>query len=860
MCKKRSTTTLLLTLLFAGLAVVSTPVRVQGQQQTGPSLDWQKTYPLGDSSTWIAQTNDGGFVFFSNGYSYQMSSTPSTLTKINSDGDIQWTINFFGSLIKTDDGGFAYVGGKEDAVQICKLDSNGKSVWNQTFAKGIDGSTLLIQTSDGGYAVAVNNSTGTVTLPNGGGWTQMSTLLLYKTDENGKLQWSKTYDLSGYNNDLRSLIQTSDGGYALAGSTGISINDGPITPSLNGIDFFFVKIDSEGNLQWTKTFRGVNDDDAYSLVQTSDGGYVLEGTTNSFGTGSSNTLLIKTDASGNLKWAQTYSGYAYCMIQTEDGGFAFAGSTRGLAWLAKTDSYGNLQWSQTYYQTPSGNEEEGYIWAFNSLIQAKDDSFVMAGYMQIPDYESGARCYIVKTQPEINSASSNNQVSTSSLALPPITIEDDGAVDPSTAPISHNGNVYTFSSDINGPIIVQASNIVINGQDHFLVGNGTIGSLFVSLTQNGIDLSSVNNVEIQNVKIENFKFGISLQNSNDITISNCSLIFNGQGISGNESQNMLISDNQITSNIEGIYLQSCLNNQITTNQITQDEDTGITLQNSDGNIIFNNNVSDHSESYLYPLLQGGFWTGVNSGGIYLNSSSNDLICANTICDDWGGMILSWCSNSFFAGNNIVASNIAISTNAVSHNTFIMNNFIGNKWPNQFAYEGTTAWVEGIPVDLTNSWNNGTVGNYWDNFTQRYPNAQQINSTGTWDTPYTISENNTDYHPLVNPVSVDAALALSQSLISAHLPSTALSPIITATPIPQSTVIPQSSTQSNGAKASLPIIVAASLAAAAIVIIGLAIVLRRHRNLKEKPRKNKMADPMGFDPKRGRNHNLKTINF
>ncbi len=844
MRKKRLTTTLLLTLLFTSLATFSTPVRAQ-TQQTGPALDWQKTYPLGESSTWITQTNDGGFAFLSHGYAYQMSSTPSTLTKINSDGDLQWTINFPYSLIKTSDGGFAYVGGTNDALQLCKLDSNGQSVWNHTFAKNVSGSMILIQTRDNGFAVAINHSTGTVTLPNGGGWSQINVLILYKTDGQGKTQWSKTYDLPGYDNNLRSLIQTSDDGYALAGSTGISLDMLPITHTLSGTDFFFVKISSQGNLQWAKNFGGVNDDDTYSIIQTSDNGYVLGGTTNSFGTSSSNTLLIKTDASGNLKWAQTYSGYAYSFIQTEDGGFAFAGSTQASAFsstysaqgvrLVKTDSYGNLEWNQTYHLTNSPNgEERQYTLGINSLIQAKDDSFVMAGYIRTI-VESQALCYIIKTQPEANSVSSSNPLSTSSLALPPITIKDDGTIMPPSAPISHNGDVYTFTADINNPIIVQASNIVIDGQGHFLIGNGTVGSLFVSLTQKGMDLSNVKNIKIQNVKIENFKFGISLQNSKDITISDCSLIYNGQGILGNESQNVLISDDQITSNIEGIYLDSCLNNQITTNQITQDEDTGITLEHSDGNIIFNNNISNQSGSYLYPLLQGGFWTGINSGGVYLNSTSNDLVCGNTIYGDWGGMLLSWCSNSFFAGNSIVASNIAIVTNAATHNSFLMNNFIGNKWPNQFTYDDTTAAEEGIPVDLTNSWNNGTLGNYWDNYTERYPNAQQLNSTGSaeiWDTPYTISEKNTDYHPLVNPVSTDVALALSQSLISSHSPSTKLNPIITATSAPnaQNTGTSQSSKQSSGAKAvSFPIIAGASSVGAAIVIIGLVIVLRRRRN-------------------------------
>jgi hypothetical protein len=101
----------------------------------------------------------------------------------------------------------------------------------------------------------------------------------------------------------------------------------------------------------------------------------------------------------------------------------------------------------------------------------------------------------------------------------------------------------------------------------------------------------------------------------------------------------------------------------------------------------------------------------------------------------------------------------------------MNNFIENAYPPKTGLSNDSSIP--FPTQI-NLWDNGTVGNYWSNYTQQYPNAQQ-KGDGTWDTPYFVSENNTDFHPLVSPVSSEEAFALSQSLISTHIPSTASSP-------------------------------------------------------------------------------------
>jgi hypothetical protein len=119
-----------------------------------------------------------------------------------------------------------------------------------------------------------------------------------------------------------------------------------------GTDIFLIKTYANGNVQWAKTYGGTGWDEAYSVRQTSDGGYIVAGYTGSFGAGSYDALLIKTDANGNVQWAKTYGGtywdYAYSVQQTSDGGYIVAGWTHSFgagsydALLIKTDANGNI--------------------------------------------------------------------------------------------------------------------------------------------------------------------------------------------------------------------------------------------------------------------------------------------------------------------------------------------------------------------------------------------------------------------------------------------------------------------------------------------------------------------------------------
>jgi hypothetical protein len=243
------------------------------------------------------------------------------------------------SVQQTSDGGYIVAGrtysfgaGWYD-IFLIKTDANGNLRWAKTYrGTDYDGASHVQQTSDGGYMLAG------VTRSFGAG---ESDIFLIKTDADGNIQWAKTYG-GTYSEEAYSVQQTSDGGYIVAGRTG----------SWPNYDIFLIKTDANGNIQWAKTYGGTNWDEARSVQQTSDGGYIVAGYTGSFGAGFYDIFLIKTDANGNIQWAKTYGGTswdeAYSIRQTSDGGYIVAGYTRSYGiggediFLIKTDANGNI--------------------------------------------------------------------------------------------------------------------------------------------------------------------------------------------------------------------------------------------------------------------------------------------------------------------------------------------------------------------------------------------------------------------------------------------------------------------------------------------------------------------------------------
>jgi PKD repeat protein len=325
--------------------------------------------------------------------------------KVDAEGNQLWTQaygdgddgrNELYEVIQLADNSLVFVGskttndtGKHDAWLI-KANETGQIQWEKTLGDSEDDRAYdLVQTTDGGFVL--------------GGYTSSDAgdkdMWLVRTNPDGDIIWNQTYG-GQHDESIRCLIQTSDGGFALIGYTHSS--------GEGGSDVWLVKTDPNGEVQWTQTYGGENDEKAYSGIQTTQGEYVLAGYTETYGSGKSDVWLIKTDENGSLQWERTFgreeNDYAYDLINTSDG-FAIAGQKTGYDffanlfvnywWLIKTDNNGNIDWTQTYYGDPYHYGPTGD--AAYALIQTPDEGFAITG--QRGAFEEGfdADTWIIKT-------------------------------------------------------------------------------------------------------------------------------------------------------------------------------------------------------------------------------------------------------------------------------------------------------------------------------------------------------------------------------------------------------------------------------------------------------------------------------
>jgi hypothetical protein len=333
------------------------------------SMMWSQTYggAADDEATAVIQTSDGGYALAGYTNSFGAGGYDFWLVKTDAYGNMEWNQTYGGavserasSLVETSDGGYAIAGSTHFSsgpgaydCWLVKTDAHGNTEWKQTYS-GADNEIVsaLVETSDGGYAYSTGVS-----------------CQLVKTDAQGNIQWNRTYGGEGFYS-LESLVATSDGGYALAGSAGF------ITTS-----FWLVKTDEYGNMEWSNEYGEYGTSTARSLVETSDGGYALAGESNPFGPEDFDVLLVKTDSNGNMEWSKTYrrTGWeiAHSVVKTSDGGYAIAGTINAYTTdnsdflLVKTDVYGNMEWNRTYGGT--GNE-----WGC-SLVETSDGGYAIAG-------------------------------------------------------------------------------------------------------------------------------------------------------------------------------------------------------------------------------------------------------------------------------------------------------------------------------------------------------------------------------------------------------------------------------------------------------------------------------------------------
>jgi hypothetical protein len=285
------------------------------------------------------------------------------------------------SVQQTSDGGYIVAGvydysGFNQQVYLIKTNASGDTLWTRTYGgMSYDWGYSVQQTSDGGYIVAGHTSSF------GNGWQAY----LIKTNASGDTLWTKTFGDTAY--DLGySVAQTSDTGYIVAGWS---------NSFGNGFQVYLIKTNASGDTLWTRTYGGAGRDEGHSVQQTSDGGYIVAGHTDSFGN-NRQVYLIKTNALGDTLWTKTYGDTAFdlgqSVQQTTDMGYIVAGSTNSFGngyqvYLIKTNALGDTLWTKTYGGV---NDDHG-----SSVQQTSDGGYIVAG--KSGSFGNGWQVYLIKT-------------------------------------------------------------------------------------------------------------------------------------------------------------------------------------------------------------------------------------------------------------------------------------------------------------------------------------------------------------------------------------------------------------------------------------------------------------------------------
>jgi hypothetical protein len=425
---------------YLSLAIFTCIIYVQAfsQQVLGP----QKTIGGSDYDDLqkLCLTKDGGYI--AGGRSYSNASGEKSensrgsedywVVKFNSNGKIQWqkTIggdgdDFFRSVIQTIDGGYALIGTSTSDISgektdycrgltdywLVKLDSSGNIQWDKTYGgSDYDFIDNIVQEKDGSYILAgssASNISGEKSEDSRGGWDYW----VVKVDANGNKLWDKT--IGGSDNEFCSPVKlTTDGGVIIGGFSWSNISGEKSENSRGSDDFWIVKLDKNGNIQWDKTIGGSSDDYCHAIIQTDDGGYLVGGnsasnvsgekTANSWG--GFDYWLVKLDRKGNKVWDKTIGGSyddhdVWSLDSTLDGqGYILGGRSyspvsgnkteysRGGSdyWVVKINKKGKILWNKTI-----GGSDDEYL---QSIVEIEKNKFLLGGtsYSDISGDKTGA--------------------------------------------------------------------------------------------------------------------------------------------------------------------------------------------------------------------------------------------------------------------------------------------------------------------------------------------------------------------------------------------------------------------------------------------------------------------------------------
>jgi hypothetical protein len=396
-----------------------------------------------DVSGWdrsIRHTDDGGYIVsgsIQTGVSSGHGAEDMWVVKLNPAGGILWQKVLGGgdrdesfSIQQTTDDGYILIGSTDSDntgdvgsnhggsdIRVVKLNPSGDIQWQKVLGgSGFDTGRSIEQTTDGGYILAGttdSDNTGDVG-PNHGG----SDIWVVKLNPAGGIQWQKVLGGAGFESG-RSIEQTTDGGYILTGVTD-SDNTGNVGPNHGGSDIWVVQLNTAGDIQWQKVLGGSGREESFSIRQM-DGGSILTGVTDSDNTGDvganhggSDVWVVKLNPAGTLQWQKLLGGEGSesgrSIEQTTDGGYILAGTTDSdntgdvgtnpggsAIWVVKLNPAGDFQWQKVL----GGNGFE----SGRSIEQAMDGGYILAGNTDsdntgdVGPHHGGSALWVVKLNP-----------------------------------------------------------------------------------------------------------------------------------------------------------------------------------------------------------------------------------------------------------------------------------------------------------------------------------------------------------------------------------------------------------------------------------------------------------------------------
>jgi parallel beta-helix repeat protein len=812
--RKRIGQILIFAVLLTVLAFVSSGC---GSGAMAPEEEWNRTFGgiSDDHGSSVQQTTDDGYIVA--GYTCSIGTSEDVwLLKTAANGMEEWNQTFGRafhdrgeSVQQTTDGGYIIVGWTEsfgagfEDVWLLKTAANGTEEWSHTFGgSSYDAGWSMQQTTDGGYII-----TGYTDSFGAGSYD----VWLIKTAADGTGVWNHTFGGASYERG-ESVQQTTDGGYIIVGQTA-SFGAG-------SDDVWLLKTAANGTEEWNHTFGGASNDWSKSVNQTTDGGYIIVGGTESFGKGEHDVWLIKTAANGTEEWSHTFGGASVdrgeSVQQTTDGGYIIAGYTDSFGagsfdvWLIKTAADGAEEWNQTFGGASVDRGE--------SVQQTTDGSYIITGSTE--SFGAGSEdVWLIKVKGEPAVLPVHNLDTGKNFSTIQAAIDDSDTVNGHT--ILVDSGTYLERVNVNKQLILRGES---TGSGKPVVDAGGVGSAITlahdgivldgftaikagSWPQAGIYVLSNNNMIINNTASNNSYYGICLASSskNNILTNNTANSNNIEGIRLADSSNNTLEGNTASKNAYGILLKDSSNNTLEGNTVNSNNNVGIFLgwSLSNNNALTGNKASNNEYGiYLYSssnnTLARNTLTNNSEDGIYLFDSSNNILEGNTANSNfWNGIYLYSSSNNTLEGNTFTSNSeygvfLYYSNN---NNTLTGNIANSNLWDGIYLYYSSNNLIYNNYFDNTNNawddgnniWNisktsgtniiNGSWlgGNYWGDYT-----GEDLGDDGLGDTllPYNSSgniQNGGDWLPLVAapfaPFSLDLVIGLN--LISMPINDTSI---------------------------------------------------------------------------------------